>query len=78
MSSISYATAARLLQRPGYVLVKTFVDTKRGREFLIVGENGGPVTEAVATRLMAHPDCHPVDPGLLPDAEQSFSLFHAR
>jgi hypothetical protein len=74
MSSISYATAARLLQQPGYVLVKTFVDTKQGREFLIVGEHGGPVTEA---RLMARPDCRPVDPGLLPDAGQSFSLLHA-
>ena len=76
--SIPYDTAARLLRRPGYVLVNTFVDTKRGREFLIVGENGGPVTEHVAARLMAHPDCRPVDPGLLPDAEQSFSPLQAR
>lgn len=71
---ISYTTATQLLQQPGYVLMKTFVDTKRGCEFLIVGKNGGPVTGAVAALLMAHPDCHPVDPGLLPETGQSFSL----
>ena len=70
---MTYDTAVRLLQRPGHALIKTFVGTKRGCEFLIVGENGGPVTEAVAARLLAHPDCHPIDPGLFPDAGQSFS-----
>ena len=76
--SISYNAAARLQQLTGDQLVKTFFDTKRGRDFLIVGENGGPVTEDVAARLMAHPECRPVDPGLLSDTEQSFSLFQAR
>ena len=74
--SIPYDTAVQLLQRPGCALVKTFTNTKRGREFSITGKNGGPVTEAVAARLMAHPKCHPVDPGLLPipGTEQTFSL----
>ena len=73
--SIPYDTAVRLLQQPGYVLVKTFTSTKRvGAQFQIVGEGGGPVTEAVGARLLAHPECHSVDPGLFPDAGQSFSL----
>ena len=38
MTSIPYDTAVRLLQQPGHVLIKTFVGTKRGREFQIVGE----------------------------------------
>jgi hypothetical protein len=72
--SIPYDVAVGLLQQPTHVLVKTFTNTKRGREFLIVGENGGPISEAVAVRLLAHPECHSVDPGLLPGAGQSFSL----
>ena len=73
--SIPYDTAVRLLQQPGYVLIKTFVGAKHGRAFEIIGESGGPVTEAVAVRLLAHPDCRSVDPGLLPDTGQSFSLY---
>ena len=72
---MTYDTAVRLLQQPGHVLVKTFTDTKRGCEFLLVGENGGAVTAAVAARLLAHPDCHRLDPGLLPDIGQSFSFL---
>ena len=58
MTSIPYDTAVRLLQQPGHVLIKTFVGAKRGREFQIVGEGGGPVTEAVGARLLARADCH--------------------
>ena len=72
--SINYDTAVRLLQQPGYVLVKTFGGAKRGREFQIVGEGGGAVTEAVGARLLARPDCHSVDPGLLPEVGQTFTL----
>lgn len=71
---MTYDTAVRLLQQPGHALVKTFVATKRGCEFLVVGENGGRVSENVAARLLAHPECHPIDPGLFPDAAQSFSF----
>lgn len=72
---MNYDTAVRLLQQPGHALIKTFVDRKCGCEFLIAGENGGRVSEKVAARLLAHPECHPIDPGLFPDAAQSFS-FH--
>jgi hypothetical protein len=71
---MTYETAVRLLQQPGRVLVKTFTKTKRGCDFLITGADGGRVSETVAARLLAHPECHPVDPGLFPDAGQSFSL----
>lgn len=70
--SINYDAAVRLLQQPGHVLVKTF--ERRGCEFSIVGERGGRVTEITGRRLLARDDCHPVDPGLLPDSGQSFSL----
>ena len=76
--SLTYDDAVRLLKRPGTTLVKTFVATKRGREFSIVSKSGGPsgsITEATALRLMAHPKCRPSDPGLLVGSEQSFS-FH--
>ena len=72
---MTYDTAVRLLPRPGHALIKTFVGTKRGCEFLIVGEHGGAVTAVVAARLLAHPDCHPLDPGLLRDVGQSFSFL---
>jgi hypothetical protein len=72
--SIAYDTAVELLQQPGHVLIKTFVGGKRGREFLIVGANGGTVSEVVAARLLARPDCHSVDPGLLPEVGQTFTL----
>ena len=73
--SIPYDTAVRLLQQPGYVLIKTFVGAKRGRvEFQIVGAGGGPVSEVVGARLMQRPDCHSIDEGLFPEVGQSFSL----
>ena len=74
--SIPYDVAVRLLSESGHVLTVTFVGTARGREFHVVGEGGGAVSEAVGARLLAHPKCHPVDRGLFPGApEQTFS-FH--
>ena len=75
---LTYDTAVQLLQQPGFVLTVTFVDAKRGREFSIVGKNGGPsgsITEATAARLLVHPKCRPCDPGLFADVAQTFS-FH--
>jgi hypothetical protein len=77
--SISYDVATKLLTRPGYVLTVTFVNTKRGREFSIIGKNGGPsgpITEATGVRLLAHPKIYPVDRGLLPDCAQTFSFLN--
>ena len=75
---MTYDTAVRLLQQPGHALIKTFVGTRRGCEFSITGTHGGRVSETVAARLLAHPECHPIDPGLFPDAAQSFSLIEQR
>ena len=72
--SIPYDTAVGLLQQPGHALIKTFTNTRRGREFQIVGEGGGPVTESVGARLMQRPDLRSVDEGLFPDAGQTFTL----
>ena len=77
---LTYDTAVQLLQQPGFVLTVTFVDSKRGREFSIVGKNGGPsgsITEATAARLLVHPKCRPCDPGLFADVAQTFS-FHQK
>ena len=71
--SISYDVAVQLLRGPGgHVLTVTFVSSGRGREFLITGKNGGRVTEAVGSRLLADPRIRPCDPGLLPNCAQTF------
>ena len=75
MTSIPYDTAVRLLQQPGYVLIKTFRRREtRSVEFQIVGAKAVPVTEAVGARLLGRADCYAVDEGLFPEAGQSFSL----
>jgi hypothetical protein len=47
-----------------------------GVEFLI--PQVGPVTVAVAQRLLEHPLMHEVDPGLLPGLSQSWSMGRRR
>lgn len=74
--AIAYDKATELLRQPGYKLMKMFTNTQCGREYFIVGKKGGPVTEAVAARLLEHPNCHAVDHGLFPGIAQSFSLYH--
>jgi hypothetical protein len=74
--AIPFDTATEMLRQPGYTLMKMFTNTKRGKEYYIVGKRGGPVTDAVAAQILKHPQCHAVDAGLFPGIEQSFSLYH--
>lgn len=67
---IDLTHARELLFRPGHVLQE--IKTDRGSEFLIAP--GGPVTETVARRLLEHPLCREVDPGLWPGLSQSWSF----
>jgi hypothetical protein len=78
VKTISYDDAEMRLRQPGHVLMKMFVSTKRGREFYVVGRKGGPVTDLVAQRLLDHPKCHEVDPGLFPGNPQSWTLFYGK
>jgi hypothetical protein len=64
------AAALRLLRKPDHLLV--LLHTKGGNEFAVMP--GGPVTEKVARRILEHPDCQPVDRGLLADCPQSWKL----
>jgi hypothetical protein len=73
--TIPFNRATELLRQPGYILLKMFNTTRRGKEYYIIGRHGGPVTDAVAAQLLSHPKCRAVDPGLFPGIEQSFSLY---
>jgi hypothetical protein len=52
--SISYDVATKLLTRPGYVLTVTFVNTKRGQNFL---SSARTVVRAVRSRKQRVCDC---------------------
>jgi hypothetical protein len=49
-------------------------NTKFGRQFFVV-PGGGPVTDDIASKILAHPLCHEVDSGLFPGIPQSYSLY---
>ena len=67
---LAFARARTLLFQPGHVLQE--VKNGRGRDFVVAP--GGPVTETVAQRLLAHPLCRVVDAGLLPGIPQTWSF----
>jgi hypothetical protein len=60
MRHLDFARAKALLLQPGYVLQE--VKNVRKSEFAVIP--GGPVTETVARKLLAHRRCRVVDPGL--------------
>ena len=63
------------LRRPNCVLVDMKApNTKFGRQFFVV-PGGGPVTDDIASKILAHPLCHEVDSGLFPGIPQSYSLY---
>jgi hypothetical protein len=72
--NLDLAHAQALLSRPGHRLQE--IKTARKSEFVIAP--GGPVTEAVARKLLEHPRCCEVDPGLLPGISQTWSLCGPR
>lgn len=65
--------ARELLFRTGYLLQK--VKSNKKVDFFITP--GGPVTEAVAKRILQHPCCREVDAGLFPEIAQSWTLKRA-
>lgn len=74
---IPYDRATEMLRQPGFLLMKMFTNTRRGKEYYIVGKKrGGPVTDVVAAQILNHPKCHAVDAGLFPGIEQTYSLYH--
>lgn len=76
--TISYDRATEMLRQPGYVLLKMFVGTKRGKEYFIIGRHGGAVTAVTAGKLLQHPLIREVDSGLFPGIPQSYTLWHGR
>jgi hypothetical protein len=62
--------ARALLFRPGYLLQE--IKSNRKREFAVIP--GGPVSEDVAKKILEHPLCRVVDPGLFPGIPQSWTL----
>lgn len=70
MSTINFARARALLFRPGHLLQE--VKSNKKREFVVTP--GGPVSEAVAKKIIEHPCCREVDPGLFPGIAQSWTL----
>ena len=71
--TLNFDEAIDRLRRPGCVLVEMKThDSKFGRQFFVVP--GGPVTDEVAKKILAHPLCHEVDPGLFKNIPQSYSL----
>ena len=67
---MKFDCARELLLRPGHLLQE--VKTNKKVEFFITP--GGPVSEAVAKRLLALPYCRAVDAGLFSETPQSWTL----
>ena len=66
--------AIDLLGRPDWKLVDMKApNTKFGRQFF-VEPSRGPVTDDIASKILAHPLCHEIDAGLFPGIPQSYSL----
>jgi hypothetical protein len=68
--TISFYRARELLFRPGHLLQE--IKNSKKREFVVTP--GGPVTEAVARKILKHPLCREVDLGLFPGIPQSWTL----
>jgi hypothetical protein len=74
MTTLNLDDAIDRLSRPNCILVDMkSPNTKFGRQFFIVP--GGPITDEVAKKILAHPRCHEVDSGLFPGIPQSYSLW---
>jgi hypothetical protein len=69
--TLKYRDALRLMSKPGHKLTQT--NGRRGPEYFVVP--GGSVTDATARRILDHSLCHKDDPGLFPEAPQSWSLL---
>lgn len=68
--TLNYRDALRLMFKPVHRLTQT--NGRRGPEYFVVP--GGPVTDATARRILDHSLCRKDDPGLFPEAPQSWSL----
>jgi hypothetical protein len=68
--TINFYRARELLFRPGHVLQE--IKSNNKREFVVTP--GGSVTAATAKRILEHPCCREVDPGLFPGIPQSWTL----
>ena len=74
-ATLNFNDATERLRRPDCVLVDMKApNTKFGRQFFVVP--GGPISDEVAQKVLAHPLCHEVDGGLFPGIPQSYSLWH--
>ena len=74
-ATLNFNKAIERLRQPGCVLVDMKApNTEFGRQFFVVP--GGPVTDEMAQKILAHPLCHEVDNGLFPGIPQSYSLWH--
>jgi hypothetical protein len=75
IKSLTFDKATDLLRQPGYRLMQFKNNRKKnGHDFYVVP--GGFIEEAVARKLLQHPLCHEVDPGLFPGIPQSWSLYY--
>ena len=70
---LAYDQATKTLRKAGSLLIALKTSLKGGDEYFIVP--GGPVSRAVARRILQHPDCREADAGLLPGIPQSWSLY---
>ena len=74
-TTLNFDEATERLRQPGCVLVDMKApNTRFGRQFFVIP--GGPVSDEVAKKILAHPLCHEVDSGLFPGIPQSYSLWH--
>ena len=73
-ATLNFDEAINRLRRPNCVLVDMKApNTKFGRQFFVVP--GGPISDEVAQKVLAHPLCHEVDSGLFPGIPQSYALW---
>ena len=70
MPRLAYSAALRLMFKPGHKLARTNVGSRA--EYFVVP--GGPVSEAVAKRILGHTLCREDDRGLFSDTSQSWSF----
>ena len=70
MPCLAHSAALRLMFRPGHKLARTN-NTKRAEYEVIPG---GPVSEAVAKRIISHTLCREDDRGPFAETSQSWSF----
>jgi hypothetical protein len=68
--NLNERVALDLLRQPGHLLC--LLHTRAGRDFFVMP--GGPVSEAVAQKILERPDVQPFDSGLLEGHPQSWRL----